>query len=450
VIPEIRFASAGDVHVAYQVVGNGPVDLVFIPDWLSNLELQWDNPAYARFLEGLASFSRLLLMDKRGTGLSDRTVDPGLFTLEARIDDVRAVMDAAHSESAFILGAGDDGGSIAAVFAATLPERTRGLVIYGGRAKGIKSDDYPYGYDPGVPDIWATETFGYWGTEGYARRWLRSLAPSVAHDDDMVAWYARLLRQSSSPGTEVAFELATVSQDLRGMLSAIHVPTLVLHRTRDPDIPIGGGRDLADRISGATFVELPGADALPWAGAPDELLDEVRSFVTGSRASHGIDRVLSTVLFTDIVRSTEKLAEIGDAAWKELLAQHDALIRNQLDRHRGTEVGWTGDGFLATFDGPARAVRCARRIADVVHGLGIEVRAGCHTGEVELVEGGGVRGLAVHTAARVMALAAASEVLVSSTVKDLVGGSGLSFEDRGQHELKGVPGAWQLYAAVAG
>jgi class 3 adenylate cyclase len=445
--PEIQFAKSGDVHIAYQVVGDGPVDLVWIPDWLWNLELQWEQPIVARFLERLASFSRLLLFDKRGSGLSDRTVDPDLFTLEVRIDDVRAVMDAARSEQAFVLGAGDDGASIAAVFGATVPERTRGLLLFGSRAKGIKSDDYPFGYDPSASDVWASETQTFWGSDAYGRRWLRSLAPSVAHDEDVVRWYARMLRQTASPGTEAAFERATVSLDLRGILSAIHVPTLVLHRTGDPDIGVEGGRDLAERIPGARFVELPGVDALPWAGDQDALLDEVEAFVTGSRPSPAADRVLSTILFTDIVGSTAKAAALGDAAWKELLGEHDSVVRRALSKHRGTEVDRTGDGFLATFDGPARAVRCAREIADDVHDLGIEIRAGCHTGEIELADDG-IRGIAVHIAARVMAAAGTSEVFVSSTVKDLVGGSGLSFEERGTHTLKGVPGEWRLFAAI--
>jgi class 3 adenylate cyclase len=445
--PEIQFAKSGDVHIAYQVVGDGPVDLVWIPDWLWNLELQWDQPIVARFLERLASFSRLLLFDKRGSGLSDRTVDPDLFTLEVRIDDVRAVMDAARSEQAFVLGAGDDGASIAAVFGATVPERTRGLLLFGSRAKGIKSDDYPLGYDPSAPDVWASETETFWGSDAYGRRWLRSLAPSVAHDEDVVRWYARMLRQTASPGTEAAFERATVALDLRGILSAIHVPTVVLHRTGDPDIPIEAGRDLAERIPGARFVELPGVDALPWAGDQDALLDEVEGFVTGSRPSAGDERVLSTILFTDIVGSTEKAAALGDAAWKDLLAEHDAVVRVALERHRGKEVDRTGDGFLATFDGPARAVRCAREIADDVLDLGLEIRAGCHTGEIEHADRT-IRGIAVHVAARVMTAAGASEVWVSSTVKDLVGGSGLEFEERGMHELKGVPGEWQLFAAT--
>jgi pimeloyl-ACP methyl ester carboxylesterase len=370
-IPEIRFARSGDVHIAYQIVGDGPVDLVFICDWIWNVELQWENSLCASFLERLASFSRLLLFDKRGSGLSDRTVDLDLFTLEVRIDDVRAVMEAAASEQAILLGHGDDGAALAAVFAAANPDRTRALILYGSRAKTLKAPDYPWGYEPSAPDVWTAERESFWGTDAYARRWLRELAPSLASDDRIVRWYSRLLRQSASPGTEEAYSRWAGGLDLHGMLSAIHVPTLVLHRTGDRDVPIEGGRDVADRIAGARFVELPGVDAFPWAGDSEPLLAEVEAFVTGAQA-------------------------IGDA----------------------------------------------------VTSLGIVIRAGCHTGEIELV-GDDVRGITVHIGARVAALAGPSDVLVSSTVRDLVAGSGLAFEDAGEHELKGVPDRWRLYRVVA-
>ncbi len=413
-IPEIRFAKSGYVHIAYQVVGDGPVDLVWIHDWISNLELQWEEPLYARFLQRLASFSRLLLFDKRGSGLSDRTVDLDLFTYEVRMDDVRAVMDAAGSEQAIVLGHGDDGASLAAFFAAAYPDRTRGLILYGTRAKMLKAADYPYGYEPTGPDVWAAERESFWASDAYARRWLRALAPSVANDDRIVRWYSRLLRQSASPGTEELFELVTGSFDLRAMLLAIHVPTLVLHRTGDTDVPVEGGRDLADRIPGSRFVEIAGIDAYPWAGDQGPLLDEVEMFVTGSRPTEAADRVLATVLFTDIVGSTERVAELGDARWKELLAAHDEHAKAEIEQHRGRYVHTTGDGLLATFDGPARAVRCARGVVEAVRPLGLEIRAGCHTGEIELV-GDDVQGVAVHTGARVAALAGPGEVLVSST-----------------------------------
>jgi class 3 adenylate cyclase len=442
-IPEIRFAMSGDAHIAYQIVGEGPVDLVWVHDWISNLEIQWEQPQSARFLDRLASFSRLLLFDKRGTGLSDRTVDFDLFTLDVRMDDVRAVMEAAGSKQAVIFGHGDDGASLAAVFAATYPERTRGLILYGARALDVSNADFEFGYEASKPGVWNHETENFWATDAYARRWLAALAPSVAHDDRIVRWYSRLLRQSASPGTEAAIESKV--NDIRGTLSAIHVPTLVLHRTGDTDVPVAGGRDLADRIAGSRFVQIDGIDALPWAGDQDALLDEVEAFVTGSRPTGGSDRVLATVLFTDIVGSTQRAAELGDQRWTQLLAAHDERAKDEIERHGGRYVHSTGDGLLATFDGPARAVRCAQSIGDAVRTMGLEIRAGCHTGEIELVADD-VHGVAVHVGARVAALATAGEVLVSSTVRDLVSGSGLSFEDRGEHELKGVPGRWRLYA----
>ena len=445
-LPEIRFAKSGEAHIAYQVVGDGPSDLVWIHDWISNLEVQWEEPASARFLEGLASFSRLLLFDKRGSGLSDRTVDSDLFTLETRMDDVRAVMDAAGSQQAVVFGHGDDGASLAAVFASTYPDRTRGLILYGARALDVSDADYDLGYDPSGPAVWNSETENFWATDTYARRWLSALAPSVAHDERVIRWYSRLLRQSASPGTEIAFESAV--NDIRGALPAIHVPTLVLHRIGDTDVPVAGGRDLAARIEGSSFVELPGIDSLPWAGDQAALLTEVGAFVTGARPMSDVHRVLATVLFTDIVDSTHRAAELGDKRWKALLAPHDELARNQIEEHRGRYIHTTGDGLLATFDGPARAVRCAQAILSAMESLGLEIRAGCHTGEIELA-GDDVQGLAVHIGARVAAVAGASEVLVSSTVKDLVAGSGLSFEDAGEHELKGVPDRWRLYRVVS-
>ena len=446
-IPEIRYAKSGDVHIAYQVVGDGPVDLVFIHDWIWNLELQWENPLCVSLLERLSSFSRLLLFDKRGNGLSDRTVDLDLFTLEVRMDDVRAVMDAAASEQAILFGYGDDGAPLASVFAAAHPDRTRALILYETRAKVLKAPDYPWGYDGSALDVWSAERESFWGTDAYARRWLRELAPSVANDDRIVRWYSRLLRQSASPGTEGAFSRWMAAVDLRGMLSAIHVPTLVLHRTGDRDVPIEAGRDVADRISGARFVELPGIDSAPWAGDQEPLLAEVAAFVTGSRTMGEVRRVLATVVFTDIVGSTEKAAQLGDTRWKELLAAHDERAKAEIERFRGRYVNTTGDGLLATFDGPARAVRCAKAIQEAVRPLGLEIRAGCHTGEIEL-DGEHVRGIAVHIGARVETLAGPGEVLVSSTVKDLVAGSGLVFADAGEHELKGVPDRWRLYRVV--
>ena len=359
-MPDIRFAKSGDVHVAFQVLGDGPVDIVWIYDWVSNLEIQWELPEYGRFLRRLASFSRLLMFDKRGCGLSDRTVDPDLFTLDVRLDDVRAVMATAGSGRAFIFGHGDDGASLAAVFAATHPEQTSGLILYGARARDVSTDDYTMGYAQTDPTVWNSEAENFWGSDAYARRWLAALAPSVAHDKRVLAWYSRLLRQSASPGSEIAFESAV--NDIRAALPAIHVPTLVLHRSGDTDVPIEAGRDLAQRIPGALLVELAGIDSYPWAGDQDSILDQVETFVHGSRASTGVDRMLATILFTDIVGSTETAARLGDHAWKALLGQHDDLTRQLVQRFRGHYVHTTGDGLLATFDGPARAVRCAQAI----------------------------------------------------------------------------------------
>ena len=365
-MPEIRFAKSGDVHIAYQVVGDGPVDLVFIYDWIWNLELQWENPLCVRFLERLSSFSRLLLFDKRGSGLSDRTVDLDLFTLEVRIDDVRAVMEAAASEQAVLFGSGDDGASLAAVFAAANPDRTRALILYGSRAKTLKAPDIPGGSSRrlrtcGPPSARASGGRTPTLADG-SGRWLLPWRTTIGR----VRWYSRFLRQSASPGTEAAYSRWMETIDLRGMLSAIHVPTLVLHRTGDQEIPIEGGRDVADRIAGASFVELPGIDSFPWAGDQATLLAEIEAFVTGSRATEAADRVLATVLFTDIVGSTSRAAEIGDARWKELRRDPRREGEGRDRRFRGRYVKQTGDGLLATFDGPARAVRCAGPIGDAV------------------------------------------------------------------------------------
>jgi class 3 adenylate cyclase len=443
-VPMIRFAKSEDVHIAYQVVGGGPVDLVWIHDWISNLEIMWELPAYERLLNRLASFSRLLLFDKRGTGLSDRLVDLDLFTLDVRMDDVRAVMDATGSREAVIFGHGDDGAALAATFAATHPERTRGLILYGARPVDVSEDD-AMSYDPGDVAIWNSEAENFWATDAFARRWLNALAPSIAHDDQAVRWYSRLLRQSASPGTEIAFE-STVN-DLRPVLAAIHVPTLVLHRSGDRDVPVAGGRELAARIDGARFVEVSGIDASPWAGDPDPIVDEIEDFVRGSRAPTAGERMLATVSFTDIVGSTTVSAELGDSAWGSVLEQHHTIVRGLLARHRGQEIDTAGDGFFATFDGPARAVKCAIALAEAIKTLGIEIRAGVHTGEVETIDGK-AGGMAVVIGARIQAIAAPSEVLTSQTVKDLTVGSGIQFEDHGEHELKGVPARWNLYRAI--
>jgi pimeloyl-ACP methyl ester carboxylesterase len=436
--PETHYAKSGDVNIAYQVVGEGALDLVYVAGWISNVELMWEEPAHARVLGRLSRFSRLILFDKRGTGLSDPVPLDRLPTLEQRMDDVRAVMDAAGSERAAIFGF-SEGGVMSALFAATYPERTTALALYGTFAKRIWSPDYPWAPRPDARQKEIEDLERNWAT----RMDLDQLAPteSEAFKTRLAAYF----RRSASPGAAVALLRMNTQHDIRDVLPAIRVPTLVIHRTDDRDVKVEEGRWVATQIPGAKYVELPGDSHTLWGGDTDSVVDEVEEFLTGARPAPELDRVLATVLFTDIVGSTEKAVELGDRRWRELLAEHDAAVRRELERFRGSEVDTAGDGFLATFDGPARAVRCAIAIGEAVRPLGLDVRAGVHTGECEL-DGEKVRGIAVHTGARVAALAGAGEVLVSSTVRDLVAGSGLEFEDRGAHELKGVPGEWNLYA----
>ena len=440
--PKTEYARSGDVHIAYQVVGQGPLDLVYVPGWVSHVEQAWEEPALARFLRRLSSFSRLIVFDKRGTGLSDRVPDDKLPTLEERMDDLRAVMDAAGSERAAVFGV-SEGGNLCALFAATYPERTTSLVMFGCFAKRIWSPDYPWAPTP------EQRQHEY---ELVEREWVNLLdlaryVPCKIGDQAFARHLTAYMRSAASPGAAVALLRMNTQIDIRLVLPTIRVPTLVIHRTGDRDAHVEEGRWLAARIPGARFVELPGDDHLPWVGDQDAILDEIQEFLTGIRQSPELDRALATVLFTDIVGSTELAARLGDRAWQALLEQHHALVRRELDRFRGREVDTAGDGFFATFDGPARASRCACSIRDAVRQLGIEVRAGVHTGEVELT-GEKIGGIAVHIGARVAATARASEVLVSSTVKDLVAGSGIGFTDRGIHELKGIPGEWHLFAAT--
>ena len=436
--PETRYAKSGDVHIAYQVIGDGPLDLVYAPPWIGNMELFWEEPSYARFLKRLASFSRLILFDKRGTGSSDRSVE--IPIIEQQIDDLTSVMDSVGSERAALLGA-SEGGSLCTLFAATHPERTSALILCGAVATTRWSPETP----------WAPtrETFETW-IQTVGREWGRPLAielfaPSVAHDKRFRDWWARLLRLAASPAAAVALLRMLDEIDVRPVLPTIRIPTLVLHCTGDRVVNVENGRYLARHIPNAKYVELPGADHFPYLGDADAILAEIEEFLTGVRPLPESDRVLATVLFTDIVTSTERSAQVGDRRWKDLLDQHDTLIRRELERHRGRLVKNTGDGILATFDGPARAIRCAQAIATSVKSLGIEVRAGLHTGEVEL-RGEDVTGMGVNIAARVMDAAGPGEVVVSSTVKDLVAGGGLRFADRGTRDLRGVPGEWRLFA----
>src|SRR5918999_6397322 len=439
--PETRYAKSGNVNVAYQVVGEGPFDLVYVPGWISNIELMWVEPAHAHLLERLASFSRLILFDKRGTGMSDPVPVDRLPTLEQRMDDVRAVMDAAGSEEAALFGS-SEGGLMSILFAATYPERTRALVTHAIYAKRLWSPEYPWAPTPEARAAEIEETELSWGGEMD----ISVLAPSA--DEAFKRRAAAYLRRSASPGAAVALLRMNSQIDVRSALPTIRVPTLVLHRVGDIDVKVEEARWIASQIPGAKLVELAGDDHLIWSGDVDGLIDEVEDFLTGSRPAHTSDRVLATVLFTDIVGATERASELGDRRWREVLEQHHGIVRRELERFRGREVDTAGDGFLATFDGPARGARCARAIQEAVRELGLEIRAGLHTGEVEVADGK-IAGIAVHTGARVAALAGAGEVLVSSTVKDLVAGSGIEFADRGRHELKGVPGDWQVLAVEA-
>jgi len=439
-VPEVQYARSGDVDIAYQVVGAGPLTLVFVQGWVSNIEWAWQEPSLARFLRRLASFSRLILFDKRGTGLSDRVAVDDLPTLEQRMDDVRAVMDAAGVERAALLSV-SEGGPMCILFATTYPQRTDALVMLGGYARRLWAEDYPFGATPEEYDGFLQRIQEGWG----GAVGIEARAPSVLDDERFRTWWATYLRMSASPGAAYALTLMNGGIDVRHALPTIGVPTLIVHRTGDRSLPVEGSRYMAERIRGAKLVEVPGDDHLPWVGDQDEILDEVEEFLTGVRRGPDPDRVLATVLFTDVVRSTERAAELGDKRWRELLASHHVAVRRQLAQWRGTEIDTTGDGFLATFDGPARAIRCACAARDAVRDLGLEIRAGLHTGEFEIF-GSTIAGLTVHTGARVAALAGPGEVLVSSTVKDLVAGSGIELDDRGEHELKGVPGTWRIYA----
>ena len=439
--PKTEYARSGDLHIAYQVVGKGPLDLVYVPGWVSHIDLAWEEPTLARFLNRLASFSRLIVFDKRGTGLSDRVPHDKLPSLEERMDDLRAVMDAAGSARAAIFGF-SEGGNLSTLFAATYPQRTTALLMFGTFAKRIWSPDYPW-----APTAEERQKL----YDDIARQWgdgmdLDRYVPSKLDDEVFTRRLSAYFRSAASPGAAEALLRMNSAIDIRSVLPAIHVPTLVMHRIGDRSVTVEEGRWMAEQIPEARFVELSGDDHMPWVGDQDSILDEIQEFLTGDRPEREPDRVLATVLVTDIVGSTAHAARLGDRAWSDLLTRHHAIVRKELERSRGCEVDTAGDGFLATFDGPARAVGCACRIRSAVQQLGIDIRAGLHTGEIE-VEGGKVRGIAVHTGARIAATAQPGEILVSSTVKDLVSGSGLEFADRGMHALKDIPRPWQLFAA---
>ena len=439
---ETRYARSGDLRIAFQVHGDGPIDLVFAPGYLSHLEQNQWWPGYAEFFDKMASFSRLIVFDRRGTGLSDRVLTLGSF--EELMDDIGAVMDAAGSERAALFG-GAEGGPMCALFAATFPERTSALILGASYARRGWAPNYPWGLDDETQQRILGGYEERWGRPGFGAR---SIAPTLVDDERFQTWYAQAQRFSGTPAAARAWFRVTMEIDVRDVLPAIRVPTLVIHRTGDRVIPVESGRYLAEHIADAKYAELPGVDHFPFVGDIDAIVDEVEEFLTGSRRAREPDRVLATVLFTDIVGSTQRAAELGDRRWASLLAEHHRVVRAELERHRGRVVRIEGDGTLSTFDGPARAVNCASAIRQALVSLGVDIRAGLHTGEIELVETG-VEGIAVHIGARVAALAMPGEVLTSSTVKDLVVGSGIEFADRGTHSLKGVPGDWQLYAVAA-
>jgi len=437
-MPTTQYARSGDLSIAYQVVGDGPIDLVWVPGFVSHVELIWEMPPAARMIERLASFSRLIMFDKRGTGLSD-PVD-GAPTLEERIDDLRAVMEAAGSRQAAIVGV-SEGVPMSILFAATHPELVSALVLYGGMARSTWAPDYP----------WATPTDDLLESSTellphlYDGAVLEVMAPSLADDPQARQMFARFQRYAASPAMLQQNMLMFLDIDVRSVLPSIDVPTLVIHRRGDMTVNRRAAAWMAEQIPSAGYVELPGTDHLPFAGDSDAILDEIEEFLTGVRRTTEIDRVLATVMFTDIVDSTKRASALGDRAWRDLLDAQNTVLRHELARGRGQEIKTLGDGMLATFDGPARAIRCALAMTAAVKSLDVEIRVGLHTGEVELV-GDDVAGIAVHIAARVGALAGPSEVLVSGTVKDLVAGSGIAFTERGEHVLKGIPDQWRLFA----
>ncbi len=446
--PETLYAKTVDgVHIAYQVFGEGPIDLVYVSGWISNVDLNWTSPDYARFLRRLASFSRLIIFDKRGVGLSDRVSDKELPDLETRMDDLVAVMDAAGSRRAIMFGE-SDGGPLCALFAATYPDRVLGLVMHGPDVRAAWAPDAPWGMTSEDFRAEVENIERGWGTGRFERGFLEELAPSMVGDEDFLNWTTTYFRQSASPGAAMALNRMWYAIDIRDVISAVGVPTLILNRTSAILNPVEESRYLAERMPAAEYVELPGADHLPWVGDQDALLQHVERFVSSTREEEAeLDRVLATVLFTDIVDSTATAAVMGDAKWRKLIDEHDRVSKAIVARYRGEYVESTGDGLLATFDGPARGVRCAQALAEAVKGLGVEIRAGAHTGEITR-SAHGVAGLGVHVAARVASMAGANEVWTSSTVKDLTAGSGLTFEDAGDHELKGVPDRWRLYRVV--
>ena len=442
------YAWNGDVSLAYQVLGEGPIDLLYIPGGAANVDVMWENSRYAKFLERLASFCRLIVMDRRGCGCSERFSPREVAPLEVMADDVIAVLDAVGSERAALFGS-DETDTIVCVTAASRPERVSHAILFDPAPTWIRDDEITWEWSHREWDAHIDRMRGVWGRYEGTVEFAAIGFPSLVGDDNALRWMARFARLSQSPGVWVAECRKYCETDLRGILPTIHVPTLVLHKAETTLADVRSPRYVAEHIPDARFVELPGRDVMPWLDGAETLVEEIEEFVTGVRHAAESDLVLSTVMFTDIVGSTEQQAALGDRKWKDLVERHHALIREGLTRWRGVENDTAGDGFFATFDGPARAIRCAQQVADHVRELGIEIRAGIHTGECEIVDGKHA-GIAVTIGSRVASAAGPSEVLVSQTVKDLVAGAGLGFEDRGEHELKGVPDRWRLYRVVRG
>ncbi|HEY3795768.1 MAG TPA: adenylate/guanylate cyclase domain-containing protein [Bradyrhizobium sp.] len=429
VLPDTRYAVSGDINIAYQVMGDGPIDIIVVPGIASHVEFQHEFAGYTAFLHRLSRFARVVTFDKRGQGLSDRIA--GAASLEERIDDVRAVMDAVGSERAVLFGF-SEGSPMSALFAATYPERVSKLILFGGYARASFTEEM------------VAQRVKFWGSGALTK----AFGPEGSVSPDVVSQISKFERLSASPGTIKAYMALVGAVDVRPILSTIRIPTLALHRRTDSLVPVEGGRDLASRIPGAKYVEYPDGNHVFWSDDVETLLGDIEEFVTGHRESSTteLERVLATVLFTDIVDSTRSAAEMGDKTWRRLLDNHDQLARQTVDKHRGNLIKTTGDGILATFDGPGRAVRCALAFGSAAKQIGLPLRAGLHTGEVE-VRGNDIGGIAVHAAARVMSQSGANEVLVSRVVTDLVAGAGLKFSERGSHELKGLPGSWELFAA---
>jgi pimeloyl-ACP methyl ester carboxylesterase len=438
--PRTLYTKSGNISIAYQVTGEGPIDLVFAPGWVSNVEYAWENPDYSRLITRLSSFCRFIRFDKRGTGMSDRDVKPS--TLEQRVDDIRAVMDAVGSERAALLGM-SEGGNMSVMFAATHPERTAALVLFGCFARASWAPDYPWGGTQQQRDAYNDLLEKTWG--GPVQ--LDEAAPSVANDEAARSWFGAYLRHSASPSAVRALSDLNFQLDMRAILPSVLVPTLVLHRRGDRWYSVAEAEYLAKHIPGAKLVILPGDDHIIWWGDQERLIGEIQEFLTGTRQAPPAERVLLTVVVTDIVGSTQTAAQLGDQKWKDVLQLHDTAVRRELTSFGGQEINTTGDGFVMAFTGPTRAIQCTLAIKQGLDRLGLRIRAGLHTGECER-RGDDLRGLAVHVASRVSSIAASNDILVSNTVKDLVVGSGIKFAEMGKHSLRGVPGEWSLYAVL--